>query len=111
MNTQESLRYLPSIKASMYKHHNMDHVITQAKEENHTLGGKKYTDRMTESKWYLRDKLKYHILYISLGKTTFISIYTLTKAWNLRNQRSCKKSKQVKKVKVDQIMSPFGRAT
>lgn len=45
------------------------------------------TGHVTESQWYLRGKLKYHILCF-IRKTTFISIYTDTKAWNLQNRHS-----------------------
>lgn len=56
---------------------------TQVREENHTLG-KKYTERMTEDKRYLRGNLMYHILCFIEKNYIYIYIHTHTKAWNLQ---------------------------
>lgn len=68
---------------------------------------------MTESKWYLSDKLKYHILRFIRKNYIYIYIYTykgleFAKSAQLQEQQA---GQQKIRVKVDQMMSPLGRAT
>lgn len=45
-------------------------------QEGESYIGEKYTDHMTERKWYLRGKLKYHILCFIGKNYIYIDIYT-----------------------------------